>query len=189
MTTFYANLTLMGPQQEKIVDYLNQQGRVALVSPTIDAFTVVYDQGCEDQQRETLHQLGLDLCTHFNCPVLAVMNKNDDVLWYQLFNKGGVVDEYNSTPDYDGRGRSSRPEGGDADLLCMVFGVDQEEKVERVLRRPSNSERYLSAETRHWDLMRSLKLPLFAVGMGFTYISQGDIPEGLNVKDIIKTGE
>ena len=45
-------------------------------------------------------ELGTRLSLEFGCPVLAVLNHDDDILWYQLFENGKLADEYDSTPGY-----------------------------------------------------------------------------------------
>jgi hypothetical protein len=119
--------------------------------------------------------------------LVVTVNHDDDMLWYGLFDKGRLTDEYNSWPDYFEHG-TSPPTGGDARKLCAAFGRGGKEKeVETVLREASREEDgYVFAMERHADLVQALGLPAFAVGCGFNYVEEGELPEGLSEGDLVK---
>jgi hypothetical protein len=185
MGSFYTNITLRGPSQEQIVETLTQLRKRAYVSPTINGFTVICEQRCDTQEISILHSLATSLSARFKCPTLAILNHDDDVLWYGLYNQGRAVDEYDSTPGYF-EGRSSRPEGGDANKLCELMGGRNTAKVKSILRKSSGGLRgYLFAAQRHEDLMRALGMPTFSVGLGYEYIERGELPPDLS-RDTLK---
>jgi hypothetical protein len=45
---------------------------------------------------------------------------------------------------------------------------------------------YVFAMERHGDLVSALGLPAFAVGCGFRYVEDGELPEGLSDGDLVK---
>ena len=49
MGGFYTNITLKGPNEAEVADYLRQVDRTAFVSPTIERVTIVYDKASECQ--------------------------------------------------------------------------------------------------------------------------------------------
>ena len=53
---------------------------------------------------------------------------------------------------------------------------------EAVLRKAD----YVVAMERHHDLAAALGLPAFAVGCGFRYVEEGELPEGLSDGDLVK---
>jgi len=181
---FYTNITLQGPEQDQIADYLRETGRAAFVSPTQKGLTLVFDALGDSQDTEVLADISAKLSARFRCPALVVLNHDDDILWYQLHQDGQLKDEYNSAPDYFGASASSEPTGGDAAALCAAFGVpDVADRVESILR-----EDYLFALERHQDLTDALGLPDLAIGGGYRYIESGDAPPGLEQSRLIRTG-
>ena len=180
MGNFYTNYTLRGPSQQAVAKALT--GRSAIVTPQQDGCVVVFDEQSDDQNSEVLADLSRDLSRELRCPVLAVFNHDDDILWYQLYLNGELADEYDSCPSYfDPDAEPSGPAGGDAQKLCAAFVSSNVADVERVLRKSSFEEDgYTFAIERHTELARALGLPSFAVGGGFSYVSDGEIPEGLS---------
>lgn len=187
MGSFYTNVTLRGPDQDSIVEAL--QGREAYVTRALGEYAVVYDAECEDQDPEVLMALAAGLSAELECPALAVMNHDDDVLAYWLYVNGGLEDEYNSMPEYfEGLEEPSAPAGGVADRLTGLFGGELA-AVERILRRGSlDDDGYALAVDRHSDLVAHLGLPECAVGCGYTYIEEGELPEGLDEEQLRKVG-
>ncbi len=142
---------------------------------------VVFDRQSEDESNT---ELGLDLSERFNCPVLAVINHDDDVLVYQLFEGASPVDEYCSCPAFFDPAEPESPTGGDVNRLCAAFGSTNLSEVDSILRRPSDERGYVFAIDRHQDLVRALALPDFAVGASYYYIAEGEFPEGLTRADL-----
>jgi Tol biopolymer transport system component len=82
MGLFYTNITLYGPNQQQVTQYLKTLGRAAYVSPTVDGFTVVYDKQTEDQDERELIDLACGLSRAFQCPALAALVHDSDVFAY-----------------------------------------------------------------------------------------------------------
>ena len=186
MGNFYTNYTLRGPSQHAVAKALT--GRSAIVTPQQDGCVVVFDEQSDDQNSELISDLARDLSGGLRCPVLAVLNHDDDILWYQLYLNGELVDEYDSSPSYfDPDAEPSGPAGCDAQKLCAAFGASNVADVERILRKSSfDEDGYAFAVERHAELARALGLPSFAVGGGFSYVSDGEIPDGLSEDDLLR---
>jgi hypothetical protein len=107
-------------------------------------------------------------------------------LWYQLYERGTLTDQYNSMPDYwSPKSEPGPPEGGNAKRLCAAFNCNNVAEVERILR--VSWKEYPDTTDRHADLFRVLGLPDLAVGKGFEAIAQGYLPEGLSGDDMMST--
>lgn len=186
MGNFYTNYTLRGPSQQAVAVAL--AGRSAIVTPAKDGCVVVFDEQSDEQDTVVITELALRLSRDLLCPVLAVLNHDDDILWYKLYLSGELVDEYDSSPGYfDMLAEPSAPAGGDAEFLCNAFGVSPSAEVENILRKSSYDEDgYTFAVDRHTDLARALGMPLFGVGTGFRSFTNEEFPEGLNEDDLVR---
>jgi hypothetical protein len=127
------------------------------------------------------------LSARFECPALAVLNHDDDILWYRLYERGQLVDEYDSTPGYF-EGKASEPAGGNAARLCALMGSQNVEAVASVLHKAQGIEGYVFAVQRHGDLAHALGIPIFTVGLGYRYIELGQIPGDLDRESLERTG-
>jgi len=186
MGNFYANYTLRGPSQQAVADAL--AGRSAIVTPTKNGCVVVVDEQSDDQDPAVISELAAQLSNRLRCPVLVVLNHDDDIFWYQLYLSGELADEYDSSPGYfDPSAEPSAPAGGDAQKLCSAFAGASVAEVESILRKSSfDEDGYTFAVDRHTDLTRALGIPSFAVGAGFRYVSDGELPDGLDEQSLVK---
>ena len=186
MGNFYTNFTLRGPSQQAVAKALT--GRSAIVTPQQDGCVVVFDEQSDDQDTAVITDVARHLSGELRCPVLAVLNHDDDILWYQLHLSGTLADEYDSCPSYfDPEAEPSGPAGGDAQKLCTAFGSPNVTEVERILRKSAfDEDGYAFAVERHTELARALGLPGFAVGGGYSYVSDGEVPEGLSDEDLFR---
>ena len=91
MGNFYTNYTLRGPTQQAVASAL--AGRAALVSPSRNGCVVAFDAATE-QDIDAAGNLAKDLSHRLQCAVLAVSNHDDDILWYRLYDRGQLLDEY-----------------------------------------------------------------------------------------------
>lgn len=175
MGSFYTSHTLRGPSQQAVLAHMSE--RRAFVSRQEDGNLTVLDEATECQDPQVLGALAQSLSAFFTCPVLAVLNHDDNFLYLELYENGARTDEYNSNPaafsedDEDGFGV---PQGGDAARLCAAFGAADVAAVEAVLR----DESFMMAVERHERLAEALGLPAFSVGLGYTYAEADDgVPE------------
>jgi hypothetical protein len=187
MGNFYTNYTLRGPTQHAVAAVL--AGRRAMVTPSQNDCVVVFDEVSELQDHELIADLATKLSREFSCPVLAVLNHDDDILWYQLYLGGKLADEYNSNPGcFDSSTPPPSSRGGDASILCQAFGATNIAKVERVLRTSAFAEDgYAFAFEQHADLVRALQISEYAVGTGYMSFRYNEYPEGLSAGDLLNT--
>jgi len=186
MGNFYTNYVLRGPSQQAVAKVL--EGRSAIVTPSQNGCVIVFDEQSDGQNQNIIAELATRLSREFGCPVLAVLNHDDDILWYQLYVSGELVDEYDSSPGYfDPSAEPSGPAGGDAQKLCRAFGARNVAEVENILRKSSfDEDGYTFAAERHTDLTRVLGIPSFGVGSGYRCFADGELPDGLDEDDIVK---
>ena len=185
MGSFYTNITVRTADTDNVAAAVRQANRTALIAPPENDATVVFDEASEQQDVEVLRALAQHLSRACECPALAILNHDDDVLVYLLYDAGKLVDEYNSAPGYfDSDGDpDTPPSGGDAERLAEAFSVpDRADDVERILRTDgTEDDEFVFAMDRHRALAMALGLPDTAVGAGFNYLEEGEVPEGLDV--------
>ncbi len=175
------NYTVKGADQNSIARALT--GRKAFVSPERNGYIFVFDEESDNQDQRAIGKLAEQLSASLKSTILTVLNHDSDILWYQLYEGGTLIDEYNSTPDYwSSKSEPAPPEGGDAKRLCASFNCNDVPEVERILRL--SWKEYPDATIRHADLFRALDLPGLAVGYGFGAIAHGHLPEGLSAEDL-----
>lgn len=191
MGNFYTNVTVRGPRREEVMEFLRAKKREAYVSPTAGVFTTVYDADCDLQDEKKLRALAEDLSRELGCAALAVLNHDDDILMYILYEDGTLRDEYNSTPGYFSDSEEEcGARGGNAVELCRAMGAaENAREVERILCKSGlEDDEFLFAVDRHGALARALGLPEFSIGLGYYYIQQGGLPEDLNADDFVHMG-
>ncbi len=178
MGNFYANVTLRGPGQTQVAGACEILQLKAFVSPTVEGLTVVCDK-IADEQAANWAVSARNLSINLNCPALATLNHDDDVLVYELYQNGRLVDEYNCQPGYfEDSEAEEAPSGGDPQALCKAFGMPGDPgEVERVLRAENESE-FLFAVNRHAALLKALGCPPIPFESGYRCVEQqGDTSE------------
>ena len=179
MGNFYTNIVLKGVTQQRTKEILQKNSRNSFISPTHGDITVVYDAECDTQDQDELRKLAGVLSQELSCPAWAVLNHDDDILWYVLYSAGVFVDEYDSTPGYfDPTAQPSNPVGGNAGKLASLFDHSSSvDTVERTLRKSTfDDDGYAFALNRHEDLAKALDIPFELVALGYNYIVGGDTP-------------
>lgn len=187
MGNFYVNYTLRGVTQDAVARAL--AGRSCIVTPVVNDTVVAFDEESDNQDVQTISSLAAELSRKLRCAVLAVLNHDDDILWYQLYTDGKLRDEYDSSPGYfDPSAEPSAPAGGDAAKLCSAFGSTKTAEVERVLRKSAfDDDGYAFAVERHADLVNALDISTFGVGTAYASFENDELPEGLSADDIVRT--
>lgn len=187
MGSFYVNYTVEWPDQAEVADALS--GRRAAVSPSRDGCVVVFDEESDEQDTKVIVNMASWLSYEFSCPVLAMLNHDDDVLRYFLYDNGVLVDEYDSAPGYfQAGGGTAGPVGGNAKKLCAAFGAGDLATVEQILRAPAAAgDGYMVELDRHAALAAALGLPQFAVGTAYANLDRNEYPEGVTAADMMRT--
>jgi hypothetical protein len=181
MGNFYVNFTVCGRNQEDVAKSLRSATRGAYVGPTLNGLTVFFDDKADSQDETEIKNVGESISKSLNAPVLAVLNHDDDILAYWLFDTGRLLDEYNSCPGYFTDGDNA-PAGGNAEKLCAAFNSTAIKEVDAVL----HNEDYVFALERHEELSALLDLPWSYVCMGYGYIKEGTLAPGVAKTDLVQ---
>ena len=186
MGAFYVNYTLRGTTQAAVVSVIG--GRSASVTAPRNGCVVVFDQASDDQDLGAIAELASSMSRSLRCVVLATVNHDDDILFYQLYETGELTDNYDSSPNYfDAAAEPSPPVGGDPRRLCEAFGAADIQAVNGVLSKSSYDEDgYVFESERHTDLVDLLGIPNIVVGTTYADIQRGDLPTGWSLEDLVQ---
>ncbi|MDG3004331.1 hypothetical protein [Paludisphaera mucosa] len=185
MGNFYVNFSVKGADPRKVADALGRAGRRAIVTPVQSGFVVAYEKEADTQATRPIVEVGAMLSRELDRTVLAVLNHDDDVLFYWLFAEGELADSYNSDPDAFKEEEGTPPLGsGDAARLCGLLraGADAA-AVEAALRG-----NFVFATERHERLAELLNLPAWSVGFGYEYVDDGELEGEMDVEQLIHVG-
>jgi hypothetical protein len=180
MGHFYVNFTLKTTDSDDVADTLEQAGRSAFVTRPQGGCVVVFEEQTDSQDVNEIEEVGAMLSKQQKCPVLAILNHDDDILAYWLCDRGQLIDSYNSAPDYFA-GSMEGDRGGDVDLLCKTLGKPA---AAQPVREILEGDDYTFAFMRHGALCAALNLPEWAVGVGYRYLEEGDFPDGLSEENL-----
>lgn len=192
MGRFYTNVTVKHGDAEHVARTVVPLNRFAVIAPPVDGFVVVYDRASE-RQDDMIIQFARTLSQQLETVAFAVMNHDDDILYYWLFDCGAEQDKYNSCPWYFQDSVEPLPQGGDAKTLASLLGKSRAAKrVDEILHCDADPEvegPYTWQTERHADLVEALGLPEWAVGYGYNYLADADFPDGFPVDDTYYTEE
>jgi hypothetical protein len=182
MGLFYTTFTVYGPDAMRVVSALQKLRRSAFVSPTVDRYTVVYDQETEEQDFAEIEELGGKLSEACECAILGAALHDDDVLYLWLFRGGEQLGFYNSLPQYfDPDAEPGPPEGGDSAVMCEAFDqAGKEKRIEKLLRANLLDEELpeIPGELeRHQALIKELGMPRFAAEVTYSSFGGESLPD------------
>lgn len=174
MGNFYCNFTTRGPSTDAIARLLNDNRRTAYVTPTLGDKAVVFDEASDELDLSEIDAVGTLLSRELQCPALAAAVADDDELWLALYEEGERRVEYSSRGANRGAYAISRAFG-----RPWVFPL-----VWMLLQWP-----YLIFESwRHDLLAKALGLPSWCVATGFRYVEKDELPDGLELSHLRRTG-
>lgn len=171
MGNFYTNITVLGHGATDCVKILNDLGRDAYVVE-VNECSVVYDRECDEQKEEVLAALSEHFATCLDTITFGVLNHDDDILWFQLYDRSDLVAEY------------ANRYGPRTNILALCRTLSKSRDFLTVwwlLHRP-----FLFQVSRHYRLVKHFGLPEASVSSGYTYISRGDTPIGVSEENIIR---
>jgi len=190
MGNFYVNITTRKASAEEIIKYLKSINLTSFVIKGPDDYCTIYEEKCDEQDTKHISSLLKEISTNFSCPAIGMLNHDDDILAYELWSNGEKVDEYDSCPGYfSGDEDRMEPEGGDAKTMSHLLSDGTNEKeIDKILRSSGDGDvDFVFAIDRHQALAKAVGLPSHSIGYGFRYISEGEMPAGIQPEDILKT--
>jgi hypothetical protein len=133
------------------------------------------------------------LSKYLKCTAFGVSVFDDDVLNYEVAVEGWIADTHVSGPDYMFEG-GEKPPAGDARRLVQIFRskATPEELHPLLDASPpvdvADPLIWTLASRRHHALVEKLGLPTSAVGFGYDYVANSDLPEGVLRQSLMSVG-
>ena len=183
MGNFYVNHTVRTDDAAAVASVLESDHRHALVTPSADGQVVIYDKVSDSQNPAEWRAVARSVSQTLNAPCLVVANHDDDILMYELFESGQLTEEFNSNPGYFGQSGSSSQ--GRGTRLCAAWGVLEARFAVAALLRSHHA----FAVELHVELAKAIGLPDHAVGLGFNYVDEGDLPPTIDESDLLRVPE
>lgn len=198
MGNWYTNIALKEVSPSGVLRSLSELGRRAIVNPAQSGWVTVFDEECDKFDVDTLESLALTLSTQLHCPALPCFNADDDILWFALYEDGRRVSRYASSLGEFEDANEFPPVGEFAAELCrIVEKPDRVNQARTVLRRGHNALGLLRLKNitiayvmeihRHMDLAKLVGLPSASVGLGYKYVARGELAEGVQPENLLKT--
>ena len=180
---FYTNVTIKA-EFDSVVSVLRSRRRRAYAASS-HGMVVVVDREADTQDVDVLASLALTLSAALSAPALAVLNHDDDVLLFGLYDNGALVMEYGWT-----KGRSNEvPPTQRSTFITEVlrrFGTSPRTAtpspeipgigiVARILLRVLGviGSRFMGIAV-HQRFVEDTGLPDESIGAGFNYVDRGD---------------
>jgi hypothetical protein len=130
------------------------------ILPAKGGWASLYEEQASQQDDERIRELASGLSKQLGVAVIAFLVHDSDIACYWLFEKGKLLDEFNSCPDYF-EGGGSGPSGGDPNIFVRYCrkGVRAEEIAEILAGENLFAERVIErlAETLGIDVERALQ--------------------------------
>ena len=185
MADSYANVTIRHDDAMTVANAVAQMHRFNVISPVDQGSVVVFDRE-SDVNGELIVDFARIISKDLESTAMAVLNHQDSVLLYWLFDSGKELDTYVSHPTFFGE---PMDRGGDAITLGNAWSRhDRVEQLTEILHGDVNATDRLKSETlRHADLVGALGISHWAAGFGYTRLANDDFPDGFPADDTFYT--
>ncbi|MES2696042.1 MAG: hypothetical protein V4773_21390 [Verrucomicrobiota bacterium] len=186
MGNFYINVAVKGVSTARLREKLAELFFPTILIPDIEGHAFIYADFFGSGDGEAPSRLARALSEEPGAQyAVQCLNADDDVLMYEFWKDGARVDAYYSNPEmFQADETDAEAPRGDPGRLKSVFPFINEAEVQLVLE----SEEYIFAYERHQELFRLLRIPTAPAIMDFNYLQNGEVPEGVEERQLIRIG-
>lgn len=174
MGSFYVNACISELPEAQLSRWLGNLDTPSFVGSRINGWTCFVNEMLEMQDQDFIDLLGKHLTRDSTRKMVSVLNHDSSILSVDTFANGARTGSYNSCPGY------FHDKPAEADLKPRLKNVDAFRllvpglTVERVQSVFYGDGSFRLAEQIHGAVVDLLGLPAYSIGMGFTYVSQGE---------------
>lgn len=173
MGHFYSQVLVCGANQTDCAAVMRALGRRSFVAPPHRSIVPVCDAGSESLDIDELDSVAYTLSHRLKTPSVAVLNHDDDLLVFRIFGREG----------FKGYCRSGMLIGGA--YTQLRYACEAMCSTASLWLTFARSFRF--EYERHEALVRLLNLPPWSIGMGYRYLSQGDLPREMGEEELVRT--
>jgi hypothetical protein len=175
MGNFYVSLSVNADAEKLFGDLMEMQEDQGLVGPLKEGWMVCLSEKLDAQDPETIETYGKALSKVAGVPVVSVLNHDDDVLYVCVYAQGDRIAAYHSNPGSFLEEPSEddlKPVWSNAAAFSALAPGITASDMEALFKVPP-----LFAVELHGTLARTLGLPEYGVGVGFTSATEmgGDL--------------
>lgn len=170
MGAFLVNVHVQTEDQASLVHALHDMSIArSWVTPASEGWSTLYEERASTQDDEWIRELSRSLSTRLETRAVAFLVHDSDFFCYWLFDRGELVDEFNSCPDYFDDGAAGEGSAGQPEVLLRFCRPGHRvEEIERILHQETTF-----AETQLEELA-----PLLGIGVERVLVDFGDFDAG-----------
>lgn len=158
MGNFYTNITLRNVAMESVIAEMRELDRESYVYGG-GGVSIVYDSETEKQDTSILSALAEHLATRLSTTAFAVLDHDDDLLWFQLFRQNELLAEYANV---------AGPPTNVTALATTLATKWSWFRLWFILRRP-----FIAQISRHVALNKVFGFPEACI-LGYEYLHRGE---------------
>ncbi|SIT82830.1 hypothetical protein SAMN05421665_1546 [Yoonia rosea] len=175
MGNFYVNLCVKTDDVSALLDVLGRGVGEGFLLDDRSGWLVVTTEKIESQDQTEVDRLGNLITAAMPAPAISFMNHDDDILSVDVFGGGARVGSYNSTPDYwdeyTGEEHKKPALTNPAAYAALAEGVSEADVISVMVPETD----FVFAFELQQNIAKMLGLPKASVGLGYRYVSQGDL--------------
>jgi Ankyrin repeats (3 copies) len=175
MGLFCVNFHVRNSSADQVAEAMQSSGWDSFVAlPSQNNWTSFCDAEASNQDESRIQEIGTRVSDLLGQPLIAFMVHDSDVACYWLFDKGNLVDSFNSEPDYfEESDDAAGPSGGDPSVLVKYC-----QKTTTVAKLSSIlAKKPVFAEQTIEKLARALGIPADRAISDFHDIADGDLAD------------
>jgi hypothetical protein len=142
----------------------------ALVTDSKNGWTTVYDEQSDSQDIEVLRGLAKDLSSKLKTAVIAMMVHDSDIFVYLIYEKGELIDQFDSNPDYFGPVSAAQEKEWQGDFSKVLPYAKKKVSIQD-FRRVAEKEQVFEEE-RVSEFSQLLGIDPSRVQTGFRYVQE-----------------
>ncbi|MFM2410062.1 MAG: hypothetical protein RL481_890 [Pseudomonadota bacterium] len=174
MGNFYVNICARGVNPSQLEAWLSQSGFKAYIGPLVDNWVCLVSEPLDTQDENIISRFASAISQGSNIDAISFLNHDDDVLMVELFQTGQRKAAYDSYPNYFSEEELPEDSGPALDNAEAFAALKQGVTAEQVKQVLLNPELSVFALETHFAISELLGLPEYAVGMGFSYVDNGE---------------
>ncbi|HKN73556.1 MAG TPA: ankyrin repeat domain-containing protein [Candidatus Acidoferrum sp.] len=142
----------------------------AVVTDSKNGWITIYDEQSESQDVNILHRFAKALSSKLKAPLVAMMVHDSDIFVYLSYEKGELIDQFDSKPDYFGPVSEAKKEEWRGDFSKLLRFASKKTSIQD-LKRVAAKE-FVFEEERAGEFAELLGVDPSRARTGFKYVQE-----------------